>query len=114
MSHLVACPSATIALLNRENVRKEHRGGRGHAGQYDLARIPRGELDAGYETDGIGGGPESCPRGGPDVPGIIGKRAGNLEIFSSHVKLAGLTAAIRIRVLVCQDTSCDPTPSLQH
>jgi hypothetical protein len=40
----------------------------GHAGQYGLARISRGEVDAGYDTDGIGSGPEICPRGGPDVP----------------------------------------------
>jgi len=47
--------------------RKEGASGRaGPCGEYDLARIPRGELDAGYETDGIGGGPESSPRGGSD------------------------------------------------
>lgn len=41
----------------------------GHAGQYGLSRISRGELDAGYDTDGIGGGPGRSPRGGgSDVP----------------------------------------------
>jgi hypothetical protein len=40
----------------------------GHAGQYGLARISRGELNVGCDTDGIGGGSERCPRGGPDVP----------------------------------------------
>ena len=40
----------------------------GHAGQYCLVRISRGELDVGYDTDGIRAGSERRPRGGPDVP----------------------------------------------
>lgn len=97
----------------------------GHVGQYGFARISRGEPDAGYDTDGIGasGGPERCPRGGPDVQystRIMGRRAGNLEIFSSHVRLTGLTAAIRVRVRVrvsfadSEASSCTCDPTLQQ
>ena len=43
--------------------------GRATFGDVWLGHVSRGELEPGYITDRMGGGPETCPGGGPDVPG---------------------------------------------